>query len=70
MKPFVFARWMAWRNMEVTDAALLENTLTVGLEEAVNALFHLSEPGDNLLMPAKDVMEYTLGHRYFMGLSE
>jgi hypothetical protein len=60
------ARW----DMEATDAALSENTLTVGLEEAVNALFHLSEPGDNLLMPAKEVMEYILGYRYFMGLSE
>ena len=68
--PFVFARWMARRDMEATDAALLENTLYVGLEEGVDALFHLSEPRDNLLMLAKDVLEYIQGFRYFMGLSE
>lgn len=68
--PFVFARWMARRDMEAADAALLENTLYVGLEEGVDALFHLSESRDNLLMLAKDVVEYIQSYRYFMGLSE
>ena len=68
--PFVFARWMVRRDMEATDAALLENTLYVGLEEGVDSLFHLSEPRANLLMLAKDVVEYIQGYRYFMGLSE
>ena len=68
--PFVFARWMVRQDMEATEAALLENTLYVGLEEGVDALFHLSEPRANLLMLAKDVVEYIQGHRYFMGLSE
>ena len=68
--PFVFARWMARRDMDPAEAALLENTLYVGLEEGVDALFHLSEPRDNLLMRAKDILEYIQGHRYFMGRSE
>ncbi len=68
--PFVFARWMRRGDMEHRDAMLLEDTLYVGLEEGVDSLFHLSEPRENLLMLARDVMEYIIGYRYFVGLSE
>ncbi len=68
--PFVFARWMRRSEMEHRDAMLLEDTLYVGLEEGVDSLFHLSEPRENLLMLARDVMEYIIGYRYFVGLSE
>lgn len=68
--PFVFARWMRRNDMERRDAMVLEDTLYVGLEEGVDSLFHLSEPRENLLMLARDVMEYIIGYRYFVGLSE
>ena len=68
--PFVFARWMRRADMEHRDAMLLEDTLYVGLEEGVDSLFHLSEPRENLLMLARDVVEYIIGYRYFVGLSE
>ena len=68
--PFVFARWMRRNDMERRDAMLLEDTLYVGLEEGVDSLFHLSDPRENLLMLARDVMEYIIGYRYFVGLSE
>ena len=68
--PFVFARWMRRSDMEDRDAMVLEDTLYVGLEEGVDSLFHLSEPRENLLMLARDVMEYIIGYRYFVGLSE
>lgn len=68
--PFVFARWMRRADMERRDAMLLEDTLYVGLEEGVDSLFHLSDPRENLLMLARDVMEYIIGYRYFVGLSE
>lgn len=68
--PFVFARWMARRGLEQRDSMLLEDTLYVGLEEGVDSLFHLSEPRENLLMLARDVVEYIIGYRYFIGLSE
>ena len=68
--PFVFARWMRRSDMEHRDALLVEDTLYVGLEEGVDSLFHLSEPRENLLMLARDVMEYIIGYRYFVGLSE
>lgn len=68
--PFVFARWMRRSDMEHRDGMVLEDTLYVGLEEGVDSLFHLSEPRENLLMLARDVMEYIIGYRYFVGLSE
>ena len=68
--PFVFSRWMRRESMEHREAMLLEDTLYVGLEEGVDSLFHLSEPRENLLMLARDVMEYIIGYRYFVGLSE
>ncbi len=68
--PFVFARWMRRNDMGHRDAMVLEDTLYVGLEEGVDSLFHLSEPRENLLMLARDVMEYIIGYRYFVGLSE
>ena len=68
--PFVFSRWMRRDSMEHREAMLLEDTLYVGLEEGVDSLFHLSEPRENLLMLARDVMEYIIGYRYFVGLSE
>ena len=68
--PFVFARWMARKGMDAKDSLLLEDTLYVGLEDGVDSLYHLSEPRDNLLMLVRDVVEYIIGYRYFVGLSE
>ena len=68
--PFVFARWMRRNDLPEKDAALLEDTLYVGLEDGVDGLYHLSEPRENLLMLAKDIMEYIQGVRYFIGFSE
>ena len=68
--PFVFSRWMIQQDMDTADAALLEDTLYVGLEEGVDTLFHLTEPRANLLMLAKDVVDFIQDYRYFMGLSE
>ena len=57
--------------MELRDSPwCLEDTLYVGLGEGVDSLFHLSDPRENLLMLARDVMEYIIGYRYFVGLSE
>ena len=68
--PFVFARWMVRNDMDPKEAALLEDTLYVGLEDGVDNLFHISEPRDDILMLARDVVEYIQGYRYFVGLSE
>lgn len=68
--PFVFSRWVARKGAAPEDLALLEDTLYVGLEDGVDGLYHLSEPRDDLLMLAKDVMAYIQGIRYYVGLSE
>ena len=68
--PFVFARWMGRKEMTKDETLLVEDTLYVGLEDGVDSLFHLSEPKDHLLMMARDIVEYIMGYRYFVGLSE
>jgi chorismate dehydratase len=68
--PFVFARWMARKELNEDEMLLVEDTLYVGLEDGVDSLFHLSEPKDHLLMMARDIVEYIIGYRYFVGLSE
>ncbi|MDA0733040.1 MAG: menaquinone biosynthesis protein [Chloroflexi bacterium] len=68
--PFVFARWIARKDMDSKELALLEDTLYVGLEDGVDALYHLNEPKDELLMLPRDVVNHLQGVRYFMGLSE
>ena len=68
--PFIFARWMGRKEMTEEETLLVEDTLYVGLEDGVDSLFHLSEPKDHLLMMARDIVEYIIGYRYFVGLSE
>ena len=68
--PFVFARWMARKGLDEKETLLVEDTLYVGLEDGVDSLFHLSEPKDHLLMMARDIVDYIIGYRYFVGLSE
>ena len=68
--PFVFARWMARNDLSKEETLLVEDTLYVGLEDGVDSLFHLADPKDHLLMMARDIVEYIIGYRYFVGLSE
>ena len=68
--PFVFARWMARKGMNEKESLLMEDTLYVGLEDGVDSLFHLADPKDHLLMMARDIVDYIIGYRYFVGLSE
>jgi chorismate dehydratase len=68
--PFVFSRWVMRKSLEHQEKALLEDTLYVGLEEGVDALYHLNEPRDELLMLPRDVVQYVQGIRYYIGRSE
>ena len=52
------------------DAALLEDTLYVGLEDGIDSLYHVSEPRDRLLMLPKDIAQYVQGLLFYMGRSE
>lgn len=68
--PFVFSRWMARQDIDPTALALLKDTLYVGLEEGVNALYALQGPREDLLLLPRDVVRYIQGFRYYIGHAE
>jgi predicted solute-binding protein len=68
--PLVLSRWMVRKDVDPKDRALLEDTLYVGLEEGVNAVYGLSEPREDLLMLPREIVTYIQGRRYHIGLSE
>jgi chorismate dehydratase len=68
--PFVFARWMVRKDLDPKDRALLQDALYVGLEEGVDALYHLADPREDLLMLPRDIVRYIQGLRYYIGMSE
>jgi predicted solute-binding protein len=68
--PFVFSRWMVRRDIDPKALALLQDTLYVGLEEGVDALYQTSEPREDLLMLPRDIARYVRGFRYYIGLAE
>jgi len=68
--PFVFARWMVRKDVDPKALALLQDTLYVGLEVGVDALYGISEPREDLLMLPRDIARYIRGFRYYIGTSE
>src|SRR5215813_2157256 len=68
--PFVHARWIARQDLAPRDIAVLEDALYVGLDEGMDALYHQSEPRDDLLMLPRDIVTYLDGLRYFIGMAE
>jgi chorismate dehydratase len=68
--PFVFARWMVRKEVAAKDKALLEETLYVGLEDGVEALYQAAEPREDLLMLPRHIVTYIQGFRYYIGKSE
>lgn len=68
--PFIFSRWMVRQDIDPKALALLQDTLYVGLEEGVDALYQISEPREDLLMLPRDIARYIRRFRYYIGLSE
>ena len=68
--PFVFSRWMVRKDLERPQTAVIEDALYVSLQDWADGLFHLSESRDNLRMHPQDMLAYTQGIRYFMGVPE
>lgn len=68
--PFVYSLWMVRRDQDSQKIAVLEDTLYVGLEDGVDALYHQNEPRNDVLMLPRHIVEYIQGIRYFLGLSE
>jgi len=68
--PFVFARWLVRKDMDRKAVAGLEDALYVGMQDWADGLFRSSPSRDDLLMHPRDVLEYTQGLRYFIGVPE
>jgi chorismate dehydratase len=68
--PFVFARWLVRKDLDRKAAAVLEDTLYVGMQDWADGLFRLAKSRDDLLMHPRDILEYTQGIRYFIGVPE
>jgi chorismate dehydratase len=68
--PCVFSRWMVRKDLDPKDRALLQDTLYVGLEEGVNALYALADPREDLLMLPREIVTYIQGLRYHIGHAE
>ena len=68
--PFVYSLWMVRRDQDSKNIAVLEDTLYVGLEDGVDALYHQNEPRNDVLMLPRHIVEYIQGIRYFLGMSE
>ncbi len=68
--PFVFSRWMVRKDLEPSQAAVVEDSLYVGVQDWADGLFHLSESRDSLRMHPQDMLTYIQGMCYFMGVPE
>lgn len=68
--PFVFARWIVRADLDHTDGVVLEDSLYTGLQDWADGLFRVSETRNSLLMRPRDILEYTQGIRYFIGVPE
>lgn len=68
--PFVFARWLVRKDMDRKAVAVLEDALYVGMQDWADGLFHPRSSRDDVLMHPRDILEYTQGLRYFIGVPE
>jgi chorismate dehydratase len=68
--PFVFARWVIRKAIDRKEVAVLEDMLYAGLQDWADGLFRSSESRDDVLMHPRDILEYTQGIRYFLGVPE
>jgi len=68
--PLVLARWMVRKDLASADAAVLEDAIFSGLQDWSDGLFHLSDPRDSVRMHPQDILVYTQGFRYYIGVPE
>jgi chorismate dehydratase len=68
--PFVFARWVVRKALDRREVAALEDALYTGMQDWADGLFRAAEGRDDVLMHPRDILEYTQGIRYFLGVPE
>jgi chorismate dehydratase len=68
--PFVFARWVVRKTLDRREVTRLEDALYTGMQDWADGLFRAAQGRDEVLMHPRDILEYTQGIRYFLGVSE
>lgn len=68
--PLVTSRWMARQDIDPKAFAVLQDTLYVGLEVGVDAIYRIGEPRDELRMMPRDITRYIRHFRYFLKTAE
>jgi chorismate dehydratase len=68
--PFVFARWVVRKALDRKEVTSLEDALYTGMQDWADGLFRAAEGRDDVLMHPRDILEYTQGIRYFLGVPE
>lgn len=68
--PLVLSRWMMRQDVERQPSLIIEDMLYVGMQDWADGLFRPSPARDELMMHPRDVLEYTQGIRYFIGVTE
>ncbi len=68
--PFVFARWLVPNDLDSQKVAELEEALYVSLQDWADGLFRFPAGRKDLLLHPRDILEYTQGIRYFIGVPE
>jgi chorismate dehydratase len=68
--PFVFARWVVRKALDRKEVTFLEDALYTGMQDWADGLFRAAEGRDDVLMHPRDILEYTQGIRYFLGVPE
>jgi chorismate dehydratase len=68
--PFVFARWVVRKALDRKEVTSLEDALYTGMQDWADGLFRAAEGRNEVLMHPRDILEYTQGIRYFLGVPE
>ena len=68
--PFVYAVWVIRRDISPQRATYLENVLYSCIDEGLEHLYVIGEMRADVLMSARDLVEYFQGLRYWAGVSE
>lgn len=68
--PFVFARWVLRNDLERQDALMIEDSLYTSLQDWADGLYRVSGPSNRVPIHPQEILQYTQGIRYFIGVPE
>jgi chorismate dehydratase len=68
--PCVFARFVVRSDLAIESAKLIEDSLYTSLQDWADGVYRISGPFDSILMRPQDILRYTQGIRYFIGVPE